>query len=467
MRNRSLFVVLVALLLALAAGCGGGEDETTPPVGATTAAGETGAADTGAPDTGMGAATGTGAATGSEEVSGTVSAMAVWSGTEQESFQAVIDAFEEKYPNVTVNYTSAGDELPTRLSTAVQGGNPPDVAFVPQPGLMQDFVAQGALKPIDFVEQTIADNFGQSAVDVGTVDGTLYGLLFKAANKSTVWANVHVLEDAGVSPPETWDELLQAAQTIKASGVPAYSIAGADGWTLTDLFENIYIRTAGPEMYDQLATHDIPWTDESVKKALQLMGDILGDPDNIAGGVQGALQTEFPGSVTQAFKDNPDAGMVIEGDFVAGEILNSTKAKFEEDFTVFPFPSIEGSPPVVVGGGDLAVMFDDTPATRAFMEFLTTAEAAQQWAERGGFSTLNKNLDPSVYPDEITRETASDLAEAQSFRYDLSDLQPASFGATVGQGMWKIFQDFLQNPDDVDVTAQKLEQAAARAYGSQ
>ena len=91
----------------------------------------------------------------------------------------------------------------------------------------------------------MTENFGDSIVTIGSVDGTLYGLLFKAANKSTVWYNVAAFEDAGVEAPKTWDDFLADAKTINASGLPAYSIGGADGWTLTDLFENIYIRTAG------------------------------------------------------------------------------------------------------------------------------------------------------------------------------------------------------------------------------
>ena len=55
--------------------------------------------------------------------------------------------------------------------------------------------------------------------------------------------------------------------------MPAVSIGGADGWTLTDLFENIYLRTAGPEKYDQLATHKIKWTDPSVKDGAQHDGE--------------------------------------------------------------------------------------------------------------------------------------------------------------------------------------------------
>lgn len=410
------------------------------------------------------AACGGGDDNGGDGVSGDISIMAIWSGAEQRSFQAVIDGFTEENPDVNVRYTSGGDQLPTQLSTAIEGGNPPDLAAIAQPGLMSDFADRGAIEPIAFIEETLVDGFGDSVTDIGRVDGTLYGLLFKAANKSTVWYNVQTFEDAGVEPPQNWDEFLEAAQTLGASGVPAYSIGGADGWTLTDLFENIYVRTAGPDLYDQLAAHEIPWTHESVKTALREMAKVLGDRDNIAGGAQGALQTEFPTSVTNVFSASPRAAMVIEGDFVPTAAESALEP--QTGFNVFDFPAIEDSPPSVVGGGDMFVMFTDNDATRAFVEYLATPEAAQIWAERGGFSSPSKDLDASVYPDPILQETAGAISEAEVFKFDLSDLQPAAFGATVGQGMWGLFQDFLRNPDNVDGISQQLEQAAARAYSS-
>jgi ABC-type glycerol-3-phosphate transport system substrate-binding protein len=402
------------------------------------------------------------AAQGNEDVSGSLSVLGIWAGQEQESFQAVIDSFEQAYPNVSVSYKSAGDNLPTVLQTAVQGGNPPDVAFIAQPGTIQSFVDDGKLQPIDFAKDAVVDNFGQSVADIATFDGKLYGLLFKSANKSLGWYNTQTFDDAGVEPPATWDELSQAADTIKASGVTPYSIAGADGWTLTDLFENIYLRTAGPEKYDQLATHQIKWTDPSVTQALEQMKVVTGDPSLIAGGYRGALQTDFPRSVAQLFTDPPKAAMTFEGDFVSGNIANETKAA-EGDFNVFTFPAIDNSPPVAVGGGDIAALFKDSPAGQAFISYLATPEAAQAWAERGGFISANKNLDPSVYPDDITRQVATDLADAETFRFDMSDLAPPAFGGTPGQGEWKILQDFLQN-GNVQATASQLEQAASRAY---
>ncbi|HEX6390909.1 MAG TPA: extracellular solute-binding protein, partial [Solirubrobacteraceae bacterium] len=184
----------------------------------------------------------------------------------------------------------------------------------------------------------------------------------------------------------------------------------------------------------------------------------------IAGGTSGAGQTEFPASVSNVFTDEPKAAMVIEGDFVPGVVATKTKLKAKSGYDVFPFPAIGGAENVVVGGGDSIMLFKDTPAGQAFVEYLASPEAAEIWAKRGGFSSANTKLDAAAYPDEITRSTATAIAEAETFRFDMSDLAPAAFGGTPGQGEWKILQDFLAKPASVDSTASKLEASAARAF---
>ena len=155
--------------------------------------------------------------------------------------------------------------------------------------------------------------------------------------------------------------------------------------------------------------------------------------------------------------------MVIEGDFVPGAATKS-KAKPITNYNQFAFPSVNGSAPSVVGGGDTIVMFKDTPAARALVTYLASPEAATIWAKRGGFSSPNKGVPASAYSDPVTRATATALAQAKIFRFDMSDLAPSAFGGTPGQGEWKILQDFLKNPSDIDGTASKLESAAAAAY---
>jgi ABC-type glycerol-3-phosphate transport system substrate-binding protein len=432
---------LAALAVALsvvAAGCGGGGSSSNNNAGGTT--------------------------NSAQNVKGTLTFIAVWTGAEAQSIQAVFNGFKQKYPNVTVKYKGAKDPGQV-ITTAVQGGNPPDVAALNSPGLMKGFVDQGALKPIDFAKSDIQQNFSPDWLKFGTLNGKLYGLFFKGANKSTVWYNVHAFKNAGVTPPKEWTDLVKDAKTISASGTPAYSIGGADGWTLTDLFENIYIRQAGPAKYDQLSDHKIPWTDPSVKTALSTMAQVIGDTKNIAGGQSGALQTNFPDSVTNVFGNpptQPKAAMIFEGDFVPGVVAGQSKAKPSTDYNVFPFPAVNGKGgDYVVGGGDVVTMFKDTPAARALIKYLATPEAAALWAKRGGFSSPNKNLDTSVYPDAITRTTASALAKASTFRFDMSDLAPATFG---GDAEFTDLQSFLKNPSDVNGAATKLEADAKKAY---
>jgi alpha-glucoside transport system substrate-binding protein len=405
-------------------------------------------------------------AKGSKDVSGSISIMAIWAGEEQKSFQAVIDGFNEQYPNVTVKYTSGGDNLAPLLATAIEGGNPPDLAAIGQPGLMADFVKEGAIKSIDSLHDKVVDAFGEAVADAGSVDGTQYAVMFKGANKSTIWYNVASFEEAGVEPPKTWDELNEVRDTLLAAGITPYSVGVDVGWPMTDLFENIYIRSAGAEKYDQLAKHEIPWTDQSVKDALKIMADVVGKSNYMVGGTDGALQTEMPDSVAKVFTDKPDAAMVVLGDFAPG--VTETTLEPETGYNVFTFPEIEDSGPAVVGGGDLFVKFKDTPAADAFLEYLTTVEAAEIWAKRGGFSSPNKNLDVSVYPDAITKEIAgalADAAEANTFRFDMSDLQPAAFGGTPGQGLFKEFTDFVQNPNDIDGVTKQMEASAKKAFG--
>jgi alpha-glucoside transport system substrate-binding protein len=400
-------------------------------------------------------------------VSGSISFDGIWTGSEANSFSRVIKVFNDVYPEVHVNYRPVGNNVPTVLATAIAGGHPPDMADIAQPGLVNQLAKQGRLKPITYAKSVIAANFSPVWQKLGTYDGKLYALVFKAANKSTVWYNVPAFKAAGITAPKTWQQLLKDGKTLKASGTPAYSIGGADGWTLTDMFENIYLRTFGPAKYEALSAHKIKWTDPSVITALKTMGQVIGDTSNLPGGTSGALQYNFNDSVTNAFSSPPKAAIVFEGDFVANVILSSTKAKAKSGFNVFPFPVIKagssGSTGVEIGG-DLFVTFRDTPAIKAFVKFLATAPAAAAWAKLGGFATGNHNLKPSVYPDPITRATSLRIQQAKSVVFDMSDEQPASFGATTGQGEWRIFQQFLHDAKNVTGLAKQLEAAAAAAY---
>ncbi|MEU3860099.1 ABC transporter substrate-binding protein [Streptomyces sp. NPDC028722] len=398
----------------------------------------------------------------------TVTVAGVWSGSEQKNFQKVLDAFTEK-TGARTQFVSTGDNVSTVVGSKIEGGNAPDVVMVPQVGVLQQFAKKGWLTPLSpDARRTVDADYAPVWKKYGSVDGTLYGLYFKAAHKSTVWYSPEALTAAGVRPPKTYDELLKAGHTVSDSGLAAFAVAGQDGWTLTDWFENVYLSQAGPRKYDALAAHTLKWTDPSVVQALTTLGKLFKDKQLVAGGRNEALNTDFPGSVEKVFGPKPQAGMVYEGDFVAGVAHDQYGKAIGKDADFFPFPAVGGGSAPVVSGGDAAVVLKDAKNAKAGMkllEYLATPEAAAVWAKAGGFLSPNRKLGLDRYGDDVTRATAKSLVGAgNSVRFDMSDQAPAAFGGTKGAGEWKLLQDFLRDPSDPRGTAAKLESAAAKAY---
>ena len=390
----------------------------------------------------------------------TLTVAAAWSGGEQKNFEAVLDKFEEE-TGATVNYTSFGDNGPAYLQTQLEGGKPPNVAVISQPALLQSLAADGDLVPLsDDAAATVKENFDESWVDLGSADETLYGVWFKAAHKSTVWYNADIYDEAGADVPEDWDGFLDQLQLITDAGYSGISVGADVGWPLTDWFENVYLRTAGPDKYDQLANHEIPWTDESVTEALNVLAQLWGTDLVQPGGAQ----RSFPDSVTAVFGADPQAGTVFEADFVVGNIAEDGNSTVGENALFYDFPSVNGSAPSVVSGGDVAVAMVDDDATAALMDYLATPEAAEIWIPNGGLLSPNKQVDTSVYPDDTSRQIAESLTNAQTLRFDMSDLTPSAFGGTPGQGFWQEMIKFYEDPTDVEGTQQRLEAAAESAY---
>ncbi len=392
-----------------------------------------------------------------------VEVAAIWTGAEQAAFLAVLEAFEAR-TGATVRYTSGGDDLPTLLNSRLAGGSPPDVALIGQPGVVTQLARRGVLAPLTGeAEVAVRTHYSPEWVELGTIDGTLYGVYYKVANKSVIWYRPDAFDEAGVRPPRTWEELHQVTRTLADAGVGTMAVPGADGWVLTDWFENIYLRVAGAERYDQLARHEIPWTHPTVVESLTLLQDYWSADRAIQ---DDPLQLKFVQAVADVFGPRPKSSMLFEGDFVAAEIIRLGMVAVGDGAAFFDWPSIHGSPPAVVTAGDQAVAFTNRPVTMALIAFLASPEAAEIAARRGGFLSANQGLDPAAYPDPVTRELATSLRNADVLRFDLSDLTPQSFGGGTNAEMWRLLQGFLADGGDPQQVAEQLEAAAQRAFRS-
>jgi alpha-glucoside transport system substrate-binding protein len=437
MRRTQLGLVIAVVAALATAGCGGG---SAAPAASSGGAG-------GLPDL-----------TGQKlEVIGS------WSAAEQAAFQAVLKKFTDA-THAQVTYTSGGNDVPVLLNTRLAGGAPPDLAAVSQPGVVAQYAQKGVIKALTGdVLTAVQANFSPGWQKLGQVGGQQYGFFFKVANKSTIWYRTDSFDQAGVKPPATWEDFITASKTLSDAGTTAMAVPGGDGWPMTDWFENVYLRVGGVDKYNQLAQHQIPWTDPTVVQSLQLLADYFKQPNFVE---KGGTQLSFTQSVADVFGTTPKAAMLYEGDFVAGEIQKSGKVKVGTGAKFFSWPAINGSQPSVVTGGDEMVMFKDNPGARALAAYLAGPDAAAVWAAKGGFLSANAKVAASTYPDDTTRQIADALTRSSQVAFDLSDQTPQAFGGQKGADEWRLLTDFLGNPGNPAGTAAALEAAATKDYGS-
>jgi len=402
-----------------------------------------------------------------EEMGGTVSVLAVWGGDELDNFRAMIAPFEEE-TGITVEYEGTRD-LNAVLTTRIEGGNPPDLAGLPGPGQLLQFAEEGHLVALDDVldMDTMREQYDEGFLNLASVDASLYGIFIKSAVKSLVWYNPKAFEAAGYEVPTTWEELNALEDQMIADGNTPWCIGlesgAASGWPGTDWIEDIMLRTAGPETYDQWWQHDIPWTDPAVKNAWETWGTVVNDDDMIYGGQQWVLSTNFGEAPYPMFEEEPNCYMHRQASFITSFIQDQYPDLAPgEDFNFFEFPPIdpEQGKPLLVAG-DLFGMFNDTPQARALMNYLVTAEAQSIWAERGGFLSANKTVDPAVYPDQLTQQIGEMLTEASAVRFDASDLMPEA----VNNAFWTGILDYVSQAKDVDAVLESIETTAQDTYG--
>ncbi len=389
---------------------------------------------------------------------------AVWTGGEREAFMTIVDAFTAK-TKIQVSYESMRNDMGAILRTRVVAGTPPDVVLNPRPGEVAEFARAGSLVDLGrfLAPETLAQSYSSVYTDLGKVDGKQVGIVFKANSKSTFWYRPGSFAQFGLRRPENLDELFSLAETYHATGQAPFAIGGQDAWVLTDYQENLLARLVDPATYNGIyLSHSVAWTDPKVKQSLALFARFF-QPGYEPGGARGALNTGFVPSIGQVFGSSPEAAMIYEGGFV-GLIAESDVNKNLQpgrDIDFFPFPQVDpayGNP--VVGGGDIAVMFKDTPEARAFVEFLISKEAADLFAAANCISP-NKQIDPTRFSNPLTRKEYQQLATATTFLFDGSDMAPSSFG---GDYEFTELRKLVENPAGVDKIAEELERLAASAY---
>ncbi|MDH2413503.1 ABC transporter substrate-binding protein [Nocardioides sp. CER19] len=366
-------------------------------------------------------------------------------------------ALFEKCTGAKVKY-NANKDFEKNVLVRAQGNDLPDIAYVPQPGLLKQLVDTGTVAtPPKDVETNVDKWWSKDWKTYGTVDGKFYAAPLGANMKSFVWYSPSMFKQHNWTVPTTWDDMMKLTDTIQKSGITpwcaGFESGDATGWPGTDWVEEVMLRTAGPDVYDKWISHDIPFNDPQVATALDTVGKILKNPKYVNGGlgdVKSINGTAF-GDAGLPILKGKCAMMQMAGFYAANWPKGTTVAP---DGQVFAFyePTVDpskGTP--VEGGGEFVASFNKKPATQAFQTYLSTDVWANEKAKAtpgGGWLSANKGLDVNNLVSPIDQLSAKTLADPNTvFRFDASDAMPGAVGSGT---FWKEMVNWISGQSTKD-----------------
>ncbi|KFI46997.1 alpha-glucoside transport system substrate-binding protein [Bifidobacterium bohemicum] len=389
----------------------------------------------------------------------TVTMYASWIDEEGSATDKSFDAFRQ-CTGANVKFEGSRD-LAVQLPVRVKSGSAPDVAVVPQPGLLRSMVKTGKAKPApDSVVKNVEKYYSKDWKEYGSVDGKLYGVAMDASSKSFIWYSPKKFKEKGYTVPQTWDEMMDLTKKIakdnKGGNVKPWSVGiegGSDtGWPATDWLEDAVIRFTDADTYNKWVSHEIPFNDPKILSSFKEIGKILKNNDYVNGG--------FGDSQSIASTAWQDAGNpLIEGTGYMMHMAPFYQTNFKSadanikidpdgDAWVFQMPGKEKGSAPMLGGGDFAFAFSDRPEVKAFLTYLSTPQWANERAKQlGGWVYPNKAMDESLLGSKIDKLSYEALTNPKTeFRFDASDLMPSEVGS--GSFWKKMTEYFAQNKSE-------------------
>jgi alpha-glucoside transport system substrate-binding protein len=378
-------------------------------------------------------------------------------GGEADALQATFDQFT-KDTGIKVVYT--GDKgFEGNIVTKVTGGSAPDIAIVPQPGLLKTLVDTGEVKPAsDAVTANVDKNWSPDWKKYGTIDGVFYSAPMLANIKGYVWYSPAAFKEWDVKVPTTWDETIALTKTIqeKTGAAPwcaGFASGDASGWPGTDWIEDLVLRQSGADVYDKWVSGDVKFTDPEIKDAFDAVGQILQNPAYVNAGfgdIKSINSTAF-GDVAAKVADG-SCPLTHQASFLSANFLEAKNAAGETptvgpdgDVYGFVLPGIKAGSASIEVGGEFVTAFSDSAATQKVLEFMSTPEWADLRVAQGGSISANLNADPSKASSPLLVDAMKLLQNPNTtVRFDASDLMPSTVGAG---SFWKGMVNWIDGRD--------------------
>jgi alpha-glucoside transport system substrate-binding protein len=349
-------------------------------------------------------------------------------------------------------------EFETQINVRAQGGNPPNLAIFPQPGLLAAQARDGYIVPApEGVVANAQEFWSEDWQAYGIVDDTVYGAPLMASVKGYVWYSPSMFEENGWEVPETLDDLLAVTGDIQASGVVdapwcvGFASGDATGWPGTDWVEDFVLRQAGPEVYDQWVSNEVKFTDPEIQAAFDGVGEFIREPEFVNGGlgdVNSIATTEF-GDGGLPILDGTCA-LHHQATFYEGFWPEGTVVAPDGDVWAFLLPGSEAGANAVTGGGEIVAAYSDAEEVAALQTYLSSDLWANNRVSLGGVISANSGLDPENASSDLLKDAVAILQDPNTtFRFDASDLMPGAVGAG---SFWKGMVDWIGGKSTADTT---------------
>ncbi len=287
----------------------------------------------------------------------------------------------ERDTGIEVRYVSSSN-FESDLLERLRRGEPPDLALLPQPGVLDTLVQDGFALPWDGDLDAASDGVDPFLVDLVTFDGAVYGSWYELTVKSLVWYSPRRFAERGLQVPTSWDELDRLTSELATSGTPPWCLgiraAGATGWVATDWVEDLVLRFAGPDVYDRWVTHEVTFADAEIVEATERFGQVALVPDRVAGGNRAAVEVSVEDSANELLDPSVPCLLHRQASFMPRYLPAGVELAPDGDLWAFPLPAVDGGPaPLVVGGSVLVRFSDDRDVDRVAAYLLRDAEVVR------------------------------------------------------------------------------------------
>lgn len=389
---------------------------------------------------------------------GSVEIVGAFSGTQQDGFEADIAAISEEL-GIDIEYVSTS-QFEVVLPSRVQGGNEPDIAIFPQPGLLRDLAASGDV--VSLADAGVDVDAAVAAavpgvIDTATVDDVVYGLPYSINGKSLVWYPSPEFETANYEPATTHAELVALTNQIKADGTAPWCFGVDVGWPGTDWLEEYVLRVGGPEVYDQWVAHEIPFNDPVIVEAGEAVAELLLADGNVYGGRQAITANTFDVADDGLWTEPPSCFLHRQGNFITSFFPQDVQDDLTANTNLFLLPPYEGGyeGQPILGGGDLMAMFDTENEDAArVLEAIASSDFGANSAQTGAWLSPYTAFDSTQYANETLATIADLIYTADTFRFDGSDSMPGE----VGNGtFWVGMVEWMGGQKDLQTVLNEIE----------